>query len=320
MPDVSVLIPAYKAAHCIAEALDSVFAQKFSGTFEVIVVNDGSPDTPDFERAIAPYRDRITYHVQPNGGVSAARNKAFELSRAPLIQLLDADDVLMPDCLQLQTDFMRNQPSFGVVYGNMRIFGGSVHEGKTLDDLNAQSESPSFGSLVRAKATVYNSSSMVRREAITNAGGWDPNLVVCQDLGLWLEIAAQGWEIYHLPQVVAGYRRLSGDSLSSNEARLHEDRLAAYRKVFKNQMLPPAKALLLSQRIDAATGEAALVWGKQAFQDGNPILASQYFAKAAKHNKSQKLWLIATLLRVCPKLVQGLVSLRGFVKPRYRNA
>ena len=52
-PVVSVIIPAYQAAADIGEALDSVFSQNFSH-FEVIVVNDGSPDTPELEAAIAP--------------------------------------------------------------------------------------------------------------------------------------------------------------------------------------------------------------------------------------------------------------------------
>ena len=53
-PTVSVVIPAYNVAPYISETLESVFAQTFTD-YEVIVVNDGSPDTEDFEQAIAPY-------------------------------------------------------------------------------------------------------------------------------------------------------------------------------------------------------------------------------------------------------------------------
>src|SRR4051812_16439591 len=72
-PAVSVVVPAYNIAPYITETLDSVFAQTFTN-FEVIVVNDGSPDTHDFERALGPYLDRITYLTQENGGASVARN------------------------------------------------------------------------------------------------------------------------------------------------------------------------------------------------------------------------------------------------------
>jgi glycosyltransferase involved in cell wall biosynthesis len=42
----------------------------------VIVVNDGSTDTPELERVLEPYRDKIHYIQQENRGISAARNAA----------------------------------------------------------------------------------------------------------------------------------------------------------------------------------------------------------------------------------------------------
>src|SRR5260370_35158054 len=69
---VSVIIPAYNVAPYIAETLKSVFAQTKSA-FEVIIVNDGSPDTEKLEAALRRFRDLILYRKQKNGGLSAAR-------------------------------------------------------------------------------------------------------------------------------------------------------------------------------------------------------------------------------------------------------
>src|SRR5258708_8350475 len=90
-PAVSVVIPSYKTAEYIRECLESVFRQTFTD-FEVLVVNDGSPDTPDLERAIAPFRDRIIYIEQPNAGLAGARNTAIRASRGRYVALLDSDD------------------------------------------------------------------------------------------------------------------------------------------------------------------------------------------------------------------------------------
>src|SRR5262249_33833638 len=79
-PMVSVIIPAYNAAPFITETLASVFAQTFKH-FEVILINDGSPDTEDLEQAIRPYQDRIVYLKQVNLGPSAARNAGIRRAR-----------------------------------------------------------------------------------------------------------------------------------------------------------------------------------------------------------------------------------------------
>src|ERR1044071_9453875 len=100
-PLVSVIVPAYDVAEFIAEALDSVLAQTFDD-YEIIVINDGSPDTKDLERALAPYLSRIVYIKQENRGVSAARNTGIKAARGSLIAFLDADDTWLPNYLEVQ--------------------------------------------------------------------------------------------------------------------------------------------------------------------------------------------------------------------------
>src|ERR1700730_1568273 len=97
-PTVSVIIPAYNTALYIVETLDSVFAQTFRD-FEVILINDGSPDTDKLEQVIEPYRERIVYLKQKNGGPSAARNAGIGWSRGEYIAFLDSDDSWLPQYL-----------------------------------------------------------------------------------------------------------------------------------------------------------------------------------------------------------------------------
>src|SRR6201998_3148699 len=90
-PSVRVVIPAYNSARYIGETLDSVFGQTYRD-FEVLVINDGSPDTEALEAGLRPYFERIVYLKQDNRGPAAARNLGIQQARGEYIAFLDSDD------------------------------------------------------------------------------------------------------------------------------------------------------------------------------------------------------------------------------------
>ena len=108
-PAVSVIIPAYRASRDIADALASVFSQTFTD-FEVVVVDDGSPDAAELEAAIAPFRSRIRFIAQSNLGAGAARNTAIRASTVRLLAFLDADDLWSPEKLARQMECFVARP------------------------------------------------------------------------------------------------------------------------------------------------------------------------------------------------------------------
>ena len=72
-PKVSVIIPAYNIAKYVAETLDSALNQTFKD-FEIIIINDGSPDTVEFESTLKPYLEEIIYLKIENIGKNYKRN------------------------------------------------------------------------------------------------------------------------------------------------------------------------------------------------------------------------------------------------------
>src|SRR5271170_7896548 len=95
-PLVSIIIPAYRQAQFLGQAIESALAQVYS-PIEVIVINDGSDD--DTETVARRFGDKIIYHWQPNRGVSAARSAAVALATGKYIYCLDADDLLAPEAI-----------------------------------------------------------------------------------------------------------------------------------------------------------------------------------------------------------------------------
>src|SRR3954464_13524952 len=100
-PLVSVVIPCYKQAQYLPEAIDSVLAQTYPAV-ECVVVNDGSPD--DTEAVARGYGDRVRYVARPNGGISAARNSGSAVARGAYLKFLDADDHLHPEQVAWQME------------------------------------------------------------------------------------------------------------------------------------------------------------------------------------------------------------------------
>ncbi len=88
---VSVVIPCYKQAHFLPEAIKSVLAQTYSGV-EAIVVDDGSPDNTS--EVACRHRD-VRCIRQQNQGLSGARNTGLRESRGSFVMFLDADDRLL---------------------------------------------------------------------------------------------------------------------------------------------------------------------------------------------------------------------------------
>ena len=97
---VSIIVPVYKVEHCLPKCLDSILAQTYK-EFEVILVNDGSPDNaPAICEAYAQKDDRVIVIHKENGGVSSARNAGLEIARGEYIGFVDSDDWLEPEFLE----------------------------------------------------------------------------------------------------------------------------------------------------------------------------------------------------------------------------
>jgi SAM-dependent methyltransferase len=112
MPTISVIIPAYKAAQTIGQAVRSVLAQTVRPD-EILVIDDGSPD--DLPAAVAEFGSAVTLIRQPNSGVAAARNRGVELARGELLAFLDADDYWEPHKLEKQLEILNSDPHIGIV-------------------------------------------------------------------------------------------------------------------------------------------------------------------------------------------------------------
>lgn len=119
-PVVSVLMPTYKQAHFIRRAIDGLQAQMFDN-WELIIIDDGSPD--ETHVVLEPYLadERIQYHRLPNNqGLGAALNYALRQAQASLISYLPSDDVYYADHLQSLIACLAVNPGAVLAYAGVR--------------------------------------------------------------------------------------------------------------------------------------------------------------------------------------------------------
>lgn len=311
-PTVSVIIPAYNVAQYIAETLDSVFAQTFSG-FEVIVINDGSPDTDEFERVIEPYRERICYIKQENGGASSARNAGLRVAKGEFIAFLDADDLWLAEYLEAQVQFIQEQ-NCDLVCADALITGESPDAGKTymetLMETAPASGDVTFLQLVSAERSLITSGVVARRDRILEVGLFDLTLRNAQDFDLWLRLARHGARLAYQRRVLLEYRTRQG-SLTGDAINSHRRELRVFDKIEESYPLTPAERSEVSAVIRKRRALLEFELGKLYLIPGDFERARESFARANRLERNWKPRLALWLTRLAPRLLQSVYLRRS---------
>ena len=184
---VSVVIPSYNSAHHITETLESVFNQTYQPR-EIIVVDDGSTD--DTRSVLEKYRDRIIYVYQKNAGEPAARNTGIRRASGDFIAFLDADDLWLPNKLELQMDYFEKRPEVALVYTDMKQFdeNGITHE--SIKEWLKMSPPSGYIFPQLFAETLFGSGTVVfRKSSVEKVGFFDETFFVGSDYEMWLRMA-----------------------------------------------------------------------------------------------------------------------------------
>lgn len=307
-PVVSIVMPAYKVAPYISETLDSVFAQTFNG-YEVIVVNDGSPDTKELEQALEPYLNRIVYLKQENLGAGAARNAGLRRARGEFTAFLDADDLWLPDYLSEQIKFIR-EGDYDFVYADATLFGQSPLAGRTFMQIAPSDGEVTFESLINGKCNVITSGVVARTRLILEVGMFDEGLRNSQDFELWVRLVRRGARTAYQRKVLLRYRyhenSLSGDALNQIKRELR-----VLGKIESSYDLTPAEREEVSKAIAAIKTNLELETGKLHLAKGEFREAREAFLKANAGQRNLKLSAALLLLKVSPRLLQKMYVRRS---------
>lgn len=299
-PAVSIVIPAYLVSDYIVEALESVFAQTFTD-YEILVVNDGSPDTVLFEQLLERFSDSIVYLKQPHRGAGEARNFGIREARGKLIAFLDGDDVWFPRYLQSQVSFLKRN-ACDMVYANALLFTAKGSEGQTFMESAPSTGEVTFNSLLEFRCCVITSGTLATKSTIVGAGMFEVPEVRAHDFVLWLKMAKHGARIKYQREVLLKYR-VRVDGLTGTSIERTQRTIDVLDRVEKDFDLTTSQQDALRAMYSLLKRDMCIEVGKAALLREDYVAARESFLRANEVRISHKLELVMFFLDIAPSFL-----------------
>ncbi len=279
MPQTTVLIPTYNCSKYIVPAVKSVLAQKYTD-YELLILDDGSTDNT--EEIVSKISDsRIVYlKNSSNKGIVYTLNKGIDLAKGEYIARMDADDIVLGNRLQVQTDFLSKNPDYGIVGGWYQV---TNENGKIIDTVEGVTNcsSAQLGLLFRNQ---FAHSVVTMRTDLAKQLKYDPEFQYCEDYDLWVRFAEVS-KVTNLPAYYLSYRWYSENSCNRKQKELKQAMLNLLsRELDKIEVEHTAEELMLHAAVcfgmanklfnDPVKHKALRQWHNKVF--GSPVLNQRY--------------------------------------------
>ena len=228
-PAISVCIPFYQGAAYVEETVGSILAQTDSD-WELVMTDDASTDgtAEVIEALMARVADpRLRFYRNPERlGMVGNWNKVIGLARGRYIKLVCGDDALRPDCLERQARMLDEHPSAALVAASRQVVSA---RGRPLFVRACYKRSglyPGRPAVRQGLLTGTNTigdpvAVMFRAGLLQKTGLFEPSVVYCTDIDLWLRLLLHG-DLYFINEPLAFYRihqASTGKNLRSETVR-----------------------------------------------------------------------------------------------------
>jgi len=311
---VSAIVPVYNCAQYVGKAIESILSQTCPA-HEIIVVDDGSTDAT--REALEPYKNSIIYIYQKNAGEPAARNTGIRHSGGDYIAYLDADDLWLPDKLQLQMECFRAHPEYALVYTDMTTFDdqGVIECSVRASRGRVYRSGKIFPQLFRE--TLFGSGSVVlRKSAAEQVGGFDESFFVGSDYEMWLRMS-RSFEFGYVDKPLLMYRQ-HRDMSTQKLGKVPQDGMPWQVKVLKRtlELFPEAERELGKSEINHRMAVPYMWLGRSWMDRGNRVEARRLISGAMQYNPWNPRYRFAYLATfLSPSLLAKVKNLYS----RFRN-
>lgn len=270
---IAVVVPTYNRAAVLGRALDSVYDQTMPPA-QCLVVDDGSDDgTGELVRRHYP---EATYLKQAHRGVSAARNLGIRRAEADWVAFLDSDDCWLPAKLEKQSRALERTDH--VICHTDEIW---IRRGRRVNPMRKHRKRG--GWIYRhclPRCAISPSASVVRRDVLEFAGGFDEALPACEDYDLWLRLCGR-YPVLYLEETLVTRYGGHADQLSARHWGMDRFRVAALEKMLRATELSDADRLGTLETLVAKL--QVLVAG--ARKRGNETIVDKYQSRLSRYSE-----------------------------------
>jgi len=231
---ISVCVASYNSASTIFETLESILAQTYGAEYiELLISDDASTDhtASIVEEWICEHKSKFQRLVfikhEYNVGVTKNFNSLWKAASQRWIKSIAADDILMPECLKKNIDFVYERNVESVVFSKMQAFNSNAdnshHKLEEYPSVFQQNVLQSdrkrqYSYLINAGGLAVAPSSFINRELLAKVGFADERFPMIEDYPLWIKIIESGHKFYFLNEVTVNYRK--GNSVSQSTSLL----------------------------------------------------------------------------------------------------
>ncbi|MGJ8525382.1 Glycosyl transferase [Halomonadaceae bacterium LMG 33818] len=219
LPLVSIIIPAFGRVSYLKDAIYSALAQDYSA-IEVVVIDDNGQGTSDQLATAAllaePAFCDVVYLINDNNlGVAASRNKAGHTAKGQYLTFLDDDDVLMPEKVSCQMQFIRDAPISLTAYEETDEALQSIKR-------QHQPEICSISEFLTHKVFSQATTLLIEKALFEQVGGFPEDLSYREDTLLVMSALAQVGQLHIVDKPLFKHRIHTQARLSRRHRSLEE--------------------------------------------------------------------------------------------------
>lgn len=200
MPLVSVLMPVNIAGRYFNDAVDSILSQTLND-FELLIIEDNADEqTKLILDNLTDSRVRVVLNKNYSG-ITGALNTGLEEARGEYIARMDADDICIPDRLQVQLDWLESNEC-DLCGGGLQCVSSGYIKGKVFS-YPSEAQDISFALMF---GTAFAHATILVKRSVILQFRYDEVYPYAQDYDLWIRMEQGGVKMTNVPRILYFYR------------------------------------------------------------------------------------------------------------------